>query len=417
MPANRISQAEGLRKGHAPRPAPSSTFATLDCGLLALATTAAFWPILGNQFVNWDDPDVLLRNPQLGSPGVVRWAFSTTLIGHYQPLAWLTWSATKSAFGLSPTAFHGLSLLAHLANGLLVYALALRLASIGGVSTARARVIAAVASLTFALHPLRVEAVAWASAMPYVVSLTIVLAAVIAYLYGRRSLSLACYAAALLVRASALGLPLVLLLIDFYPLDRQRRTSVRRLVLEKIPFALLAAFAAAGEMLSRDVVTIEEVGIGARLTMTATAPFEYLARTVFPLRLTPVNALPINPAVQWLPLVIGTAALLSLTAATWIFRHRWPALIVGWLAYLALLAPVAGLTPTGVQATADRYTYVPGVAISVLLGAGFARLLAVERRRVVLAISAAIVTATLGVLTWRQSQVLEQLDRAVGARD
>ena len=404
MPAKSHSPAETLRTGAPRRQTPSSRWrSTLDCVLLTLATAAAFWPIVGNQFVNWDDPDVLLSNTRLGGPGVVSWAFSTTLIGHYQPLAWLIWSATKSAFGLSPAAFHSLSLIAHAANGLLAYVLAVRLAGSAGLTSTHARTVAVIASFAFALHPLRVEAVAWASAMPYVVSLTMVLAALIAYVDGRRLLSLVCYATALLVRASAIGLPLVLLLIDFYPLNRGRRTSIRRLVVEKVPFALVAACAAAGEMLSRDAATIAEVGIGARLTMAATAPFEYLARTALPLRLTPVNALPIAPAVQWFPLGVGIAALLSLTAAAWISRRRWPALLVGWLAYLVLLAPVAGLTPSGVQATADRYTYVPSVAISVMLGAMLARLAVSHRRRLILATAAAAVLA-LGVLTWRQTQ-------------
>src|SRR3982751_5755283 len=95
--------------------------------LAALGALAAFWPVLRNGFVNWDDPTVLVDNPHLARPGVVSWAFSTTLIGHYQPLAWLVWSATKSWFGLAPAAFHALSLAVHIANGMLVYALTARL--------------------------------------------------------------------------------------------------------------------------------------------------------------------------------------------------------------------------------------------------------------------------------------------------
>lgn len=369
-----------------------------------MATAAAFWPILGNQFVNWDDPDVLLRNSQLGSPGVVRWAFSTDLIGHYQPLSWLIWSATKSAFGLSATAFHGLSLAGHVVNALLVYVLAFRLARAASLSDGRSRIVAVVASLTFALHPLRVEPVAWASAMPYVVSLSMTLLAVIAYVNGRLTLSLIGYAIALLTRASAIGLPFVLLLIDLYPLGRRRDSAIGRLLLEKIPFALLAVGAAIAEGLTREAASLQEVGVGARLTMAATAPFEYLGRTMVPVRLTPLNALPISPATDWVALAVGIGALLSLTAAAWILRRHWPAVIVGWLAFLALLAPVAGLTPSGIQATADRYTYVPGVVISVLFGALIARLNWSDRARPALAVPLAALVAVLGLMTWRQTQ-------------
>src|SRR5262245_30060619 len=97
----------------------------VDVTALVLVPLAVFWPVLRNDFVNWDDVDVLVNNPNLGQRGVVSWAFSTTLIGHYQPLAWLVWSAAKSLFGVSPSAFHGLSLALHIVNGILVYAIAL----------------------------------------------------------------------------------------------------------------------------------------------------------------------------------------------------------------------------------------------------------------------------------------------------
>jgi Flp pilus assembly protein TadD len=346
---------------------------------------------------------VLPKNAQLAGPGIVRWAFTTDLIGHYQPLSWLIWSALKSAFGLSATAFHGLSLAAHLLNGFLVFVLARQLARAANLPEGRSRIVAAVACLTFALHPLRVEPVAWASAMPYVVSLSMALLAVIAYVNRRVALSVASYAVALLVRASALGLPFVLLLIDFYPLDRRRHVTTGRLLREKIPFALLAAAAAIAEALTRESTTLQEVGIGPRLTMAATAPFEYLAATIVPARLTPLNALPINPATNWTALALGIAALVVLTVGAWIFRREWPAAIVGWLSFLALLAPVAGLTPTGVQATADRYTYVPGVVIAILLGALIARVNSSDRPRLALAVPVAAALAVLGVLTWRQT--------------
>src|SRR5262245_15210091 len=144
-----------LNKGQTRR-STRSTRSTRDVWLPALmvvATVAAFWPVVGNQLVNWDDPDVLVKNAQLAGPGIVRWAFTTDLIGHYQPLSWLIWSALKSAFGLSARAFHGLSLTAHLLNGLLVFILTFRLARAGKLSDGRARIVAAVACFTFALHP------------------------------------------------------------------------------------------------------------------------------------------------------------------------------------------------------------------------------------------------------------------------
>jgi Flp pilus assembly protein TadD len=376
----------------------------IDAGALALAATAAFWPVLRNGFVNWDDPAVLVDNPHLAAPGVVAWAFTTTLVGHYQPLAWLAWSAAQSLFGLSPAAFHGLSLAGHLVNGVLVYALTRRLAETARLEPRQCRAAALVAAFAFLLHPAQVEAVAWASAFPYVLSLTALLLALLAYLHGRLIVSVVCYAAALLTRASAIGFPLALLLVDVYPLERGRHTSAGRLALEKIPFAMLAAAAAAAESHAREVATFQEIGIGARLTLAATAPFAYLWRTLLPARLSPLHPLPISPAIDVLPLVLGTAGLAAVTVATWRLRRRWPALGVAWIAYGVLLAPIVGLTPSGLQATADRYMYVPGVVFSLVFGAAAARLMIRNRGATAVALVAAVVFAALGVLTWHQTQ-------------
>src|SRR2546423_6663998 len=214
-----------------------------DAGVLAclaLAAVAAFAPTFRNGFVNWDDPAVLLDNLHLGRPGILWWAFSTTFIGHYQPLAWLVWSAMVWLFGLSSPAFHGLSLTGHVVNGVLVYMVTLRLLAHASLHTTQRRVAALFAACAFLLHPTSVEAVAWASAFPYVLSLTLLLVAFLAYLNGRRVAAIACYAAALLTRASAIGFPLVLLVVDVYPLARSRRTRMARLALEKVPYAVLA---------------------------------------------------------------------------------------------------------------------------------------------------------------------------------
>src|SRR5207245_7586431 len=128
-------------------------WATIGVGTLGLAAIAAFSPLLRNGFVNWDDPTVLIDNPRLGWPGVFRWAFTTTTIGHYQPLAWLAWAAAKSLFGLSAPAFHGLSLAGHIANGFLVYVLALRVVERTQLTPNQRRASALLAAGVFLPHP------------------------------------------------------------------------------------------------------------------------------------------------------------------------------------------------------------------------------------------------------------------------
>src|SRR5262249_23532854 len=149
---------------------------------IVVATVAAFLPVLANQFVNWDDPYTLSDNKQLGSAGILAWAFTTRAMGHFQPLAWLTWSAVKSTAGSSARAFHTLSLIGPLVNATMVYLVTRRLTLDAALDRASASVAAPATALLFAVHPMRVEPVAWASAFPYVESLFWLLAATLMYL-------------------------------------------------------------------------------------------------------------------------------------------------------------------------------------------------------------------------------------------
>jgi tetratricopeptide (TPR) repeat protein len=395
---------------------------------ILIASALAFLPLLDNAFVNWDDPLTIQNNPHLAAPGLATWAFTTREMGHYQPLAWLVWSQTKTFFGLDATAFHGLSLLVHLLNAALVYLVCVRLqersAHVFHLSRSRGTrepitfsVAAIVAAFTFAVHPIRVEAVAWASAFPYVLSLTFLLAAFLAYVnaatpQGRSTataaragqrfrvawlgLSIGSYALSQLTRASAIGFPLVLLAVDAYPLRR-------RAIAEKLPFVIVALAAAVAESHARELATLQEVGFGARLTMAAAAPFVYLGRTLLPLRLSPLDPLPIEPRLAWLPLALGMTGLAAVTLVVWRKRTTWPALAVAWVAYVLLLGPAMGLTPSGQQATADRYMYIPGVTLSLLVGMAIARTLEAVRFRMTSSAVLLVVATALGLATWRQT--------------
>jgi tetratricopeptide (TPR) repeat protein len=368
--------------------------------LVAGLTLLAFWPVIGNNFVNWDDQAVIVQNQQLTTPGVVTWAFSTTLIGHYQPLGWLAWAALVRVFGLSAAAVHGASLLVHVLNAVLVYVVAWRLTA-DRLSEPRARLTGALAALAFAVHPVRVEVVAWASALPYALSTAALLVSVLAYIHSRLSFAIVMYGIALLFRPTAIAFPVLLLLIDRYPLHRR---IDRRAVLEKLPFAGLAFGAALIESRARELASMQEVGLGARLTMAVAAPFVYLARTIFPLRLSPLNALPIEPAIDWVRLGLGSAGLAAITTIVWRMRRKRPGLVGATVAYLLLLAPVVGLTPSGLQATADRYMYVPGIVISLVVGVAVAQVWPRTRRAMMLSsVALAALVIALCVLTRQQT--------------
>src|SRR5437899_6665811 len=289
-----------------------------------------FLQTIGFPFLNWDDADIFVHNPALHAPGFIRWAFTTTYVEHFQPGAWLVWGAVDRAWGLTPTAAHSITVVLHTACAALVLLLGERL----GLDRA-ARVIGA---LLFALHPLRVEVVAWASAMPYSLALLFALLSTLIFLEPQRTAlltttSVALFAASLLARPVAFGLPVVLWVLDV------RRNRVRRLT----PFVVLAVGAVFLESRARVTATFAEVGAGARFTLACTAPFKYLWRTIVPVKLTPLDPLALTPRGD-LPLALASAAALgTLTWIAWRWRREFPRSFAAWISYLALLLPAVGL--------------------------------------------------------------------------
>jgi len=416
MPKKR---APGTTKRPVELPAEPKRHTRLDlvCTIaIAVTTMAAFLPILTNQFVNWDDPYTLTDNKQLGSAGILAWAFTTRAIGHFQPLAWLTWSAVKSIAGITARPFHTLSLIGHLVNATMVYLVTRRLTLDAALDRATATVAATATALVFAVHPLRVEPVAWASAFPYVESLLWLLVATLMYLrYADAGtwkrlwlgMSVVSYALSLLSRVAAVGYPFVLLILDVFPLRRVGPVSASKTagalprvtwtvaILEKLPFAFAAGIFAVLEAGSRETVPLRDIGMGARFTAAAQAPILYLIRMLVPMPRSPIDPLPIAPAFNPAVLALVLTGFAALTVAAWRARRHWPALTAAWFSYLVLLAPVMGLTPSGQTETADRYMYLPGVALSMILGLAIARL-----RQGSGAIFAGV-TVLLGTLTWQ----------------
>ena len=151
--------------------------------------------------------------------------------------------------------------------------------------------------------------------------------------------------------------------------------------------------------------------------MAAVAPFIYLGRTLAPVWISPLDPLPISPGLALVPLAVGCAGLAAVTLALWTARDRWPGLAVAWIAFALMLAPVVGLTPSGLQATADRYMYVAGVIVSLAIGLAVLRYWPSGRLAVAASFVAAAMVAVLDcVSTWIQTRLLARFDRAVGPR-
>jgi protein O-mannosyl-transferase len=378
---------------------------TLTAIVAAVAWT--YLPAAGFAFLNWDDQSVILRNPSLAFPRIARWAFTTTYMEHYQPLSWLAWAAIKAGFGPTASAFHVANIAAHVVCVLLVYAVA-RVVLTRAVPESSATLhnaAAVAAALLFGLHPLRVEVVAWISAMPYALALAFLLASLLAYLrtaartpMGRPVAALVLYAASLAARPVALGFPAVLILLDVWLFKRRTRTSLSVVW----PFAVLAVAAAGIESVAR-TPGIDDTPWLYRVQSAASAPFVYLWHTIAPVSLTPLDVLPPDPVANSGVTVAALLALASVCLAAWIWRHRWPALAAAWAAYLALLAPAAGLVPSGLQATADRYTYLPGVVVAIAVAVAGTRWASARKWRVTSAAVVVLVLLAAEALTARRA--------------
>jgi len=382
-----------------------------------MAVFLAFRAVVGHGFLNWDDGEVLVRNERLAEPGLAAWAFTTGASGHYQPLSWLAWSLLRRAAGLDPAAHHAASLAFHLLNTALVFLLAAALGRAAGLAGATNRLAAAAAALVFGLHPLRVEAVAWASAFPYVLALTPLLAGTLAYLrFARREggvawLAAACglYAVSTLVRPAAPGFALVLLALDAW---LGRWAAWRSVLAEKVPFLCVGLVGVVAEATARRFAPLDRVGAWDRLGAAAWAPFAYVGQTLWPAALTPLHPLRLDGGSGPLAALGAVLLILLATGAAVRLGRHWPALPACWVAYLVLSAPAAGLVPSGLQSTADRYTYLPAVALALLAGGALARLSQAQGRRAfavgLLALAAVgMGSATLRYLPhWRDSVAL-----------
>ncbi|MBI4246421.1 MAG: tetratricopeptide repeat protein [Candidatus Rokubacteria bacterium] len=394
--------------------------------LVALITAATFLPALQNGFVDYDDPENFLANPHyrgLG-PAQLKWMFTTFHMGIYVPLAWVTLGLDYALWGMNPVGYHLTNLVFHVVNAVLVYFVALRLLRAAGTDGEPAelglRLGAGFAASVFAIHPLRVESVAWVTERRDVVSGFFFLVAILAYLRfcrpgpgetGKRPgwywASLGACFLALLSKPSTVGLPVVLVALDAYPL--RRLGEGRRVWVEKIPFAVLAGGVALATLLGMSGIgmatPLSVLGIPERLASSSYSLVFYLRKTLVPQGLAPLYQLrlPVEPWSQKFLLSGALVAAITTAAAAW--RRRWPALGVAWITYVAMLLPVVGLWQHGAHFAADRFSYLACLGWAVLAGGGLAWSLGRRRAAPVVALVASVVVVILAVLTSQQVRV------------
>ncbi len=378
--------------------------------------------VAGHAFINFDDDTYVSENPHVLG-GLTRegvgWAFTTTTESNWHPLTWLSHMLDAELYGDRPGGHHVTSVVLHAINAALLF---LAFLSMSG----RLWPPALVAAL-FAVHPLRVESVAWVAERKDVLSGSFWMLAMLAYAsYARRptplryALILVALALGLLAKPMLVTLPFALLLLDFWPLGRLRPGSRTKdtlsalgpLLLEKLPFFLLAALSSAITIVVQRrggaASSLETVPLGARLVNAAISYAAYLWKTIVPVRLAIFYPHPsfLSHAIsvpRLVAAVLAACVLALLTVLAPRAATRRPFLAVGWLWYLGTLIPVIGLVQVGRQGMADRYTYLPLIGVYVALAWTASDLVSARpRARGALVLSAAAALAALMTATWVQ---------------
>ena len=380
-------------------------------GALVAATLAAYLPLSSAAFVNYDDPEYVVDNPHVNtglSWRTIAWAFTHRHSANWHPLTWISHMADVRMFGLHPGGHHLTSLLLHIVNTvLLLYLLTLMTGAFW-----RSFMVAAL----FALHPLHVESVAWIAERKDVLCAFFALLTLIAYAkYAHRPRAsvyagaLVLYACALMSKPMAVTLPVLMLLLDFWPLRRIAGISggqglaVRRLIKEKAPFLAIALASGAvtiwAQAGSKAIVGMDKIPLMARLANATISYIAYIGNMLWPVNLAVMYPFPTH--FPWWHI---TAALCVIAAATFVAVKLWarvPWFMTGWMWYLISLLPVIGIIQVGAQARADRYTYMPLIGLFLIAIWGIEIL--GRRMKAAAAAAAFILLAVLGYCAGRQT--------------
>ncbi len=368
--------------------------------LLVLGTLLLYLPVCRYPFVVYDDGDYVTNNRFVQNGltwGGVAWAFTTWHAANWHPLTWLSLMADCQFFGSDAGVFHAVNALFHTVNSVLLLLLLLRWTKAPWPSAA--------AAALFAWHPMHVESVAWISERKDVLSAFFALLTLLAYtkavtgdewrvarkisfpsLVTRHSsrfywLALFLFACGLMAKPMLVTLPFVLLLLDYWPLNRIRDSefgirNFAKLFIEKAPFFALSAASCVVTFLAQRhggaVISLEHVPVSYRLENVPVAYVSYLLKLIWPARLAVFYPMPAR--ISMLAVAAAVAVLLFISAAVWFGRKRAPYGLIGWLWFLGTLLPVIGLVQVGGAAMADRYTYFSsiGLFLAVSLGMGAA---------------------------------------------
>jgi tetratricopeptide (TPR) repeat protein len=412
-------------------PASRARSLALPASCVVALAVAVYAPVGRFEFVNYDDYHYVVENTHVATgltPGNAWWALHAFWAGNWHPLTWISHQLDASLFGLDPGGHHATNLLLHAANGVALLAVLFSL-------TGSLWPSAAVAAL-FVVHPLNVESVAWVSERKNVLSTLLWILAMGAWgayarhpSRGRYALAALWLALGLAAKPMVVTLPLVLLLLDWWPLRRfdpdgpGAWARALTLVKEKLPLIALSVLSSlltlGAQKGAGAVTTLDQVPFQARLANAAVSYVGYLGQVVWPAGLSAFYPHP-GRSLKPGPLLLALSLILLLSALAWRARRAAPCVPVGWLWYLGTLVPVIGLVQVGSQAHADRYAYVPLIGIFCAIAWGLPALLPAPRTLAALAavaVAALAVAAHRQALHWRDSIALFEHSKAVTRRN
>lgn len=398
---------------------------------LIVATLAVYGQIVSHQFINLDDDKYVYANSMVVSGLTfkgIAWAFTTFLLGNWHPLTWLSYMLEVQLFGVKPGAHLAVNLLFHTLNSLLVFALLNEITPeqrseprAGKEQPARQVWLSGMVAALFALHPMHVESVAWVAERKDVLSSFFALLCLMAYLRYARAVSttwtrfmpvILFLGLALMTKSMVVTWPFVMLLLDYWPLNRlqwhpgdrleQLATRLVPLVREKIPlFLLIAASAVMAYIAQAEVGALTQLGaapLSLRVSNAVVSYVKYAALLIWPTGLGVFYPFPPVPLWQ-------TAGALVLLAGVTVMAVRSTQkryLIVGWAWFLGTLVPVIGLVKIGSQSMADRYSYLPSIGLFLMIVWGVADFVPRNGSRAFIRIGAGMWLAIIAVLSWIQ---------------
>jgi len=351
------------------------------CAGMLIAVLIVFWPTLGHEFIHYDDFSYVVHNSHVKNGltwSGIQWAFTSTHASNWHPVTWLSHMLDGQLFGLNPGGHHFTNLALHAANTILLFLL---LRTMTGALWRSA----VVASL-FAVHPLHVESVAWVAERKDLLSTFFMLLTILAYAgyirqpgWKRYVPVVFLFAVGLMAKPMLVTLPFILLLLDYWPLNRmepesmsreQKRALLKRLILEKAPLFFLSAVSSAITLFAQTsaIWNLVDIPLPTRLENALISCIKYLGLTFWPRDLAIIYPYPDSFEISEVLLAFAVLVIISIGVFLTAKKHRY--LPVGWFWFLGTLVPVIGIVQVGSQAMADRYTYIPLIGIFIMLAWG-----------------------------------------------